>query len=351
MENTDDMIKSITGTSDYMKELAKITGNLESVNLDYFIARNNENIANDNVIRSGMKKLDNSETKNFFALSIENNFQHAIVQKKNKRKTKKMDEKFRPKIFIKSPYFKIVKKIEKTCNNLFESYNIDREHPSINQVNEVLKTNPELMEVKNFFDYKLTTDDDIRTLVDIQKATHSIIENYMAPMYDVKATMDKNWNLLSPMFKMNTGFGVSEVKDMLYLFIIAKYRCTITENNKHYMKLFMDVINKTENNNGSPEENNIANMDPARFLELLDNINLDTISEKKSVYEFAIRSKDIIKRITNKKPDDKMEDILKDIQQTLEDINNVKNNIVEEEEDKHEPQPEITENNDILANI
>ena len=351
MDNTDDMIRNITGTSDYMKELAKITGNIESVNLEYFTKKNNENIANDAIIRSGMKKLENDETKHFFELSIENNFQHAIIQKKNKRKTKKMDEKFRPKIFIKSPYFKLVKKIEKTCNMLFEAYNIDKDKPSMLQVDEVLKTNPELMEVKNFFGYKLTKDEDISTLVEIKSAAHHIIENYMLPMYDVKATMDKNWGLLAPMFKLETGFGVAEVKDMLYLFIIAKYRCTITENNKHYMKLFMDVINKSENKeNGLPEENNIANMDPARFLELLDNINLDTVSEKKSVYEFAIRSKDIIKRITNRKPGEKMEDILKEIQETLQDINKVKDKLLEEE-DNHEPQPEITENNDILANI
>ena len=103
MENTDDLIRNITGTSDYMKELEKITGNIESINQDYFIAKNSANMKADSIIRSGMKRMQNEETKNFFALSIENDFNKALVAKKNKRNTKKINDKFKPKLFIKSP--------------------------------------------------------------------------------------------------------------------------------------------------------------------------------------------------------------------------------------------------------
>lgn len=350
MENTDDLIKNITGSSDYMKELEKVTGNIESIDVKYFVKKNDANIAHDAVIRSGMKALNNDETKNYFALSIENDFSKALVTKKNKRKSKKVDDRFKAKAFIKSPFFKLIKKIEKTCNMLFEAYNISKQEPSMKEVNETLKTNPELMEVKNFFGYKLSTDDDVKALVKIQESTHGIIHNYMLPMYDVKSTMDKNWSILAPMFKVDGGIPIAEVKDMLYLFIIAKYRCAITENNKHYMKLFMDVINKSSNSNadGLPEENVIAEMDPARFLELLDNINFETIGEKKSVYEFAVKSKDIIRRIAHRKPDEKMEDIIADIQRVLTEPDKADK---PEETTLESTEPAITENDDILANI
>ena len=350
MENTDDLIKNITGSNDYMKELEKVTGNIESIDVKYFMKKNEANIAHDAVIRSGMKALNNDETKNYFTLSIENDFNKALVTKKNKRKSKKVDDKFKAKVFIKSPFFKLIKKIEKTCNMLFEAYNISKQEPSIKPVIETLKTNPELMEVKNFFGYKLSTDDDIKTLVKIQESTHGIIHNYMLPMYDVKSTMDKNWGILAPMFKVDGGIPISEVKDMLYLFIIAKYRCAITDNTKHYMKLFMDVINKstTGSSDGLPEENVIAEMDPARFLELLDNINFDSISEKKSVFEFATKSKDIIRRIAHRKPDEKMEDIIADIQNVLRKPDE---ETTAEETSLESTEPAVTENEDILANI
>ena len=351
MENTDDLIRNITGTSDYMKELEKVTGNIENIDLGYFKIKNENNIKFDSIIRSGMKHLDNEETRNFFEHSIKNDFNKAIVQKKNKRKSLMVASEFKPKVFIKSPYFKLIKKIEKTCNMLFEAYDIDKKKPEYKSVEETLSTNPELMDIKNFFGRHIKTQEDVNQLVSLQKAAHGIIDNYMLPMYDVKNTMDRNWNKLAPMFKTDIGLSCCEIKDMLYLFIIAKYRCTITDNTKHYMKLFMDVINKSsgnESSDGLPEENVIANMDPARFLELLDNINFDSISEKKTVFEFATRSKDIIKRIANRKPGEKMEDILQEIQEVL---SSATTKIEEEEEKPTQPEPEVTENNDILADI
>ena len=349
MDNADNLIKNITGSSDYMKELAKVTGNIDSIDMDYFILKNTANINHDAVIRSCMKKLDNEETRNYFELSIANDFHNAITRKKNKRRSKIVDIRFKPKTFIKSAFFKIIKKIEKTCNRLFEAYNIDKSKPSMAEINEVLKTNPELMEVKNFFGYKLTTDEDVKTLVTLQESAHGIIHNYMLSMYDVKATMDKNWGILTPMFKANGDLPIGEIKDMLYLFMVAKYRCENTDNTKHYMKLFMDVINKSNNGDNAdnlPEENVIAKMDPARFLELLDNIDFEAIAGKKSVFEFATKSKDIISRIANRKEGEKMEDILNDIKDVLSETNK------EEPEEKLETDEQpITENDDILANI
>lgn len=352
MNNTDELIKNITGSNDYMKELAKVVGEITNIDLGYFDNKNKANIVSDEIIRSVMKNLPNDETKHYFELSIANDFSKAIVEKKKKSgKIKKLiNENFRPKVFIKSPYFKMIKLIEKTANNLIEAYNINLEAPSMEQVNNILQTNPELMDVKNFFGYHLKTDDDIKLMIKAKDAAHKIIDNYMLPMYDVKKTMDKNWGILSPMFK-NLDFATHayEIKDMLYLFMVAKYRVDITENSKYYMKLFMEIVNKSEGNNSTlPEENVIANMDPARFLELLDTINLDSISQKKSVYNFAMRSKDIIKRIAKKDPNDKMEDIIKDIQETLIESQKAE---MEEQKQTIEADEHTEENNDILSNI
>ena len=352
MENTDELISRITGSNNYMKEIEKVVGCIDSIDLTFFIEKNAENIRYDECIRSYMKKLFNEETKNFFAISIQTDFNKAILIKNNKRHSKKIADNFKPKVFIKSPYFKFIKKIEKTCNNLIESYNINIEHPSFNSVKDILLTNNDLMSVKNFFGYELKNDEDVKAIVDLQKASHKIIENYLTPMYDVKKIMAKNWGILTPMFRNDFAKINSEIQDMLYLFVVAKYRCQLTDNNKYYMKLFMDIVNKNPEAkaNGLPEENVLANMDPARFLELLDNINFESISQKKSVYEFANKSKNIIRKIANKKPTDKMEDILKELQDIVEQSKTeieecVKENLEAAKEN------ETTENNDILSDL
>ena len=349
MENTDALIKNITGSTNYMKEIEKITGNIESIDIQYFTDRINEISVCDECIRSLMKKLNNDETKAFFEASIKTNFKKAIITKNNKRHSKKVADIFRPKNFIKTPYFKFIKKIEKTCNGLIEDYDIDNANPSFEQVKHILSTNPDLMSTKNFFGYELANDDDVKAIIALQSSCHKIIDIFMSPMYDVKQTMYKNWGILKPMFKNDSFMYNNEIKDMLYLFVVAKYRCQLTDNNKYYTKLFMDIINKSTVD-GNQDDNIFAKMDPARFLELLDNINFESISQKKSVYEFANKSKDIIRRIAEHKQGDKMEDILKDIQQVLNETNN-KMDEFKEETLQTDKENESTENNDILSSI
>ncbi len=351
MESTDDLIKGITGTDNYMKELEKVSGNLNTIDLKYVSVKFEELAKADEIIRSCMKKLYNDETINYFKAAIENDFNKAIeTRTKTNKKTKKiktsthLSDKFRPNVFIKSDYFKLIKKIEKTCNNLIESYNINIKDPKYKAIEEVLKTNPELMEIKNLFGRKIVSDEDVKLLVQLKKSTHKIIIVYLLPFYDIRGVISKNWNLLAPMFNknINVGENVVDIQEMLYLFLISKYRCEITGNNKYYMKMFMDVINKSSSQD--EEGNLLAKIDGARFLELLDTINFDSIGEKKEVYNFAVKSKDIIKRIVKRKDGETMADILGDIESVLSGSHT-------EEEEKVESVVEDNENANILIEI
>ena len=186
----------------------------------------------------------------------------------------------------------------------------------------------------------------------------------------MKRTMEKNWHLLDPLFKKTNEITVAnynitqqEVKDMLYLFMIAKYRCTITDNNKYYLKLFMSIVNTKsgEINDDDVNQTTLGKMDAARFLELLDTIDLDSISKKNSVYKFATQSKAIIKRIVNKKDDESMEDIMADMKNIMEEAES-QNTSTEPLSDNNTEKPvtssqnveqtqEDIDNNNILANI
>lgn len=344
MHDTESLLENITGSKDYIKELEKLTGNIEHIDNKWFdnvMVKVNEADGN---IRKILKDISCSISKDYFKLSIESEINKSyITTTKKSRKSKKtkvkksINEKLKPKNIIKSPYFKMIKKIEKTCNNLLEAYG-----DTFEKMQEVIKTNPGIQEIKNFYDYILTKPEDITMIKSIKSNANIIIDQYMTPMYDVKATMDKNWHLIDSLFnKMVTEISITEVKEMLYLFIVAKYRCTITENDKYYMKLFMSIVNKDSNNI-------IGKMDPARFLELLDTINLDVIDKKQTVYKFANQSKEIIKRIVNKNEGETMEDIMKDISDMM-----VRTTRKEEEEEEEAIEAEeiVEENNDILKGI
>ena len=332
MHDADAMLNKITGSSNYLKELERLTGNIEHIDANFM----NEKLMIINECDTTIRKIINSTRasirREFFELSIMSRIGNPYdeVKKKNKNKVKKvLAQELKPKTMIKSPYFKMVKTIEKRCNNLIESYNIDTDKPSITSVQEVLKTNPELMSIKNFFDQPLEIDADCAKIVEMRRAANVIISIYMQPLYDLRGTTEKNWHMIGDLFttaaRDKVDVSEREVKDMLYLFIIAKYRCMITDNDKYYLKLFMSLLNKTTktqecdgvNDNEINASRLIGEMDAPRFLELLDTINLGKIGDKETVKRFAIQSKEIIKRIVNRKEGETMENIMTDLQNLM----------------------------------
>lgn len=374
MHDTDTIISNITGSKDYVKELEKVTGNMETIDKTWFRDVNNANELNDREIRKILNKISAkcenfTLAKDFFKVSIAINYPNAILyqKKKNGKFRVFIDDQFKPRKFIKTEYFKLLKKIEKTANNLLEAYGKTED-----KLQQVLKTQPELPDVKNFFGFKLMSQQDINQMILVKNNAANIIDRYMKPLYDMKRTMEKNWHLLDPLFKKTNEITVAnynitqqEVKDMLYLFMIAKYRCTITDNNKYYLKLFMSIVNTKsgEINDDDVNQTTLGKMDAARFLELLDTIDLDSISKKNSVYKFATQSKAIIKRIVNKKDDESMEDIMTDMKNIMEeaesqntsteplsDNNNNTEKPVTSSQNVEQTQEDI-DNNNILANI
>lgn len=359
MNNTDNLIKNITGTNNYVKELEKVCGNMETIDKTWFVNQNKLNKNDDNTLRKTLIDTlgkDHETVKQYFGLSIKINFSSpyiTIIKKSKKSKKQRTHEELRqelrPRVFIKSEFFKLLKSLEKTTNNLLEAFGKDGE-----KVENILKTQPELPNIKTFFGYKITKTEDVKPLKIIHDSSHDIISRYMLPMYDMKSTMNKNWGMLSALFKRSGNLSVgefevsqNEVKDMLYLFMVAKYRCTITENNKYYVKLFMNIIN---NNGSMEEETEFGKMDPARFLELLDTINLEAIDKKQKVYKFAEQSKNIIKRIVNKKEDESMEDIMRDVTNIIDTVNN-QETTQQEQPKEYIPHENTNEYNDILNKL
>lgn len=114
------------------------------------------------------------------------------------------------------------------------------------------------------------------------------------PMYDVRATINSHWSEIDRIFRtkafQQTKMASPEdIVNILHQFIVAKYRSTITGNNKHYVKLFLDTVGNES----------VSNMDGARFMEIMDAIDLEKLDKKDKVYKFAMGAKTAMERIAN----------------------------------------------------
>ena len=132
-------------------------------------------------------------------------------------------------------------------------------------------------------------------------------------MYDVKKTIKNHWGKIEKIFKtkafQSTGIASPEdIVDMLSHFIVAKYRATVTGNNKHYVKLFLSTIG----------DENVSSIDGARFMEIMDSIDLDKLNKDDKVYKFAIGAKTTMQKIV-KNQNVNAEEIIKDLDAMFKD--------------------------------
>ena len=120
MNNTDNIIKNITGSSNYVKELEKVCGNIETIDKTWFINQNENNKKDDNIIRKSLIDVlgkDNEIVKQYFTLSMNINFNKPFItivkkSKKSKQPIKTREElrqELKPIVFIKCEYFKLLK--------------------------------------------------------------------------------------------------------------------------------------------------------------------------------------------------------------------------------------------------
>ena len=61
----------------------------------------------------------------------------------------------------------------------------------------------------------------------------------------------------------------------------------LTGNNEHYIKLFSSLV----------DDANSVDMDGAKFLNIMDSLNLEQLDKNNNTYKFAVGAKDIINKI------------------------------------------------------
>lgn len=318
MHDIDAQISKISGQENYMESLQQITGNIMTIDMEIFRAKHAKLCACDfniNLLLTRFKEADDTENqsanktiqelyKSFTSLSsaldIKNKTFETITKKRKSKEPKVKTQiafQYKPSELVKSEWFKQIKHIEKNVNKFFNTIYTAEVKPSDRKYEKIVedhKQHPELLDIRTCYDIKLSSEQVFTNFVNLQKCCNVIINILMFPMYDVNATITKHWPKISNIFKMKSfsqlgNLTPTDIINMLEQFIVAKYRATVTGNNKHYVKLFMNTVGNE----------NISKMDGARFMEIMDSIDLDKLDKKENVYKFALTAKNTMKKIIN----------------------------------------------------
>lgn len=324
MHDIDNQISRISGSNNYMEQLQKVTGNI--YNVDMIMWKDKINVIKRS--ETNISKLFNAlVTQNpglkqhvdeFNMLSTNLDLEHkAFTIQVKKRKGKPAKEReiistgYLPSELVKKDWFKKVKFIEKDINRFMSEMfvanavdesknNKDFMHYKYTDLENVYLKHPDLKEIQKCLGINVNNEPLFRSLLLIRRCCNDIINILLLPMYDVRKTIESHWSEIDRIFKSKAfqqttreaGAGnltPDDIINILHKFIIAKYRASITGNNKHYVKLLMDTVGNE----------NISNIDGARFIEIMDAVDIDQFNKKDKVYQFASKAKEVMKRLAN----------------------------------------------------
>lgn len=333
MHDIDAQIARISGQQNYMAQLSKITGNIESIDMNMFHEKHTKLVHCDSNIRTILKRMADEDNAiqevcaAYQQLSEALDIEHktfGMYQKKNRTPREIINNGYKPMELVKTPWFKQVKTIEKEINKFLTEVFPTEGAPSavrdaategspsaakdaatetktetkptrlvdLNTVKfadleKEYADNPQLSTIKTVFGAHITTNSLFTALMLIRRFTKIIINILLVPMYDVKGTIESHWSEINRIFKTkafqqnagaNNNISPTDIVNILHQFIVAKYRATVTGNNKHFVKLFLDTLGNE----------NVSNLDGARFMEIMDSIDLDKLNKKDKVYKFAV---------------------------------------------------------------
>ena len=324
MHDIDAQISKISGQADYMEHLQKITGNIMNVDMAMYHEKHTKIYNCDSNIKKVLAKLlKEDETikpihdqyiEQSEKLDIQNKTFYMHVKKSSKSKKvhpprEKISPGYQPSDLVKTDWFHTVKHMEKAVQKfLVEVFPADPdnekkteyEKKTYEELSAEFTAHPEMLDIKTILDVKVTSKAIFELFKLLKRFCKIIINILMLPMYDVKATIESHWDQIEKIFKskalqsvnQSTGNTLASEEDIVLIltqFIIAKYRATVTGNNKHYIRLFFDTIGN----------DSLANMDGARFLEIMEAIDLDKLDKSDNVYKFASSAKIAMKKIAN----------------------------------------------------
>ena len=314
IRDIDQKINQITESENYMNQLQQITGNIFSIDKGYFEQLLKKVDVLEKMIIPSLIQYFEPERNEIIEKyqKIKSNFdiiESSITTITKKSKKSKKPEKtveivnhdFIGAKLLKSEWFLIIKELEQKSNDLLESFDTS----SFENVKKVYDSDKTLLTIKIFYGEPITSPKRLSSLKNINKITNEIIDLYTQPLYDVKKKIQSNWSKLNGIFK-DIG-TMDDIVKILEQFIICKYRCEITGNNKYYMKLFQNLFSG---------DNALDEMNGSKFLRIVDSIDTEQLKKGSNIARFSDAIKLAIHSVGNN--EQTLEEALEQIKNIME---------------------------------
>ena len=311
----DRVITRVSGSSNYMGDMAKITGNIKTVDKEYYIQRLNMIDKTFNVILKEIEQHKSKQIKEFTKLISESYNKLNILNPYSKtvnKKSGKVKHKLQlsPKEIYESEWFKNLKKLEAMSAALCQQFEIEGITVTEKQ-QKIFNENPDTLNAFKFFELKVDNPKVYQTIYISHKYIDKILEIILSPAYDAKKFIVNHWlpqidEVIGSSIESEQEMTRSDIQNFVYTFVLAKYRLDLTSNSEEFTKVLLQ----------SMSENNIADMEAGRFLSIIDNIHLDKLDKKENIYKFAEATKNEIQKIVSGEKINPAE-ILKDIEEIL----------------------------------
>lgn len=304
----DKTICKVSGSKNYLDDLSVVTGNLFSIDKQFYLQQL-ENIAKmNNVI---IDNLNKHEELKKVATTLKTEFENLNIKQAYIPK-KKGGEKLviRPQDIINHKWFKELKSIESSSANVISQFELERTEIS-DKTKKIMKD----LEIVDTFKLcgalKIENLEAISTTRFVNSFANKIIEILLSPMYNMKNFISKHWlsqidNAVCNEAKDNT-LSREDIQDYVYSFMIAKYRLSLTNSSKEFTKVMLDSLN----------QESIVNMNPARFANFIDGLKIDEIEGSDKVKKLALNVKEKISNLSRNKNISPC-DILSEIQDLLD---------------------------------
>lgn len=319
----DKTIAKVSGSSNYMGDLAQITGNMNTIDKIFYLKQVEQiKSSYENAILKVLKEIEANEIiKKLEQAYVEIDLDKIYVEKEHKKsKTKKSNTKkttfkirLTPKDIYKSNWFKLLREIESSATEVYNQFSLEGKELGEKQL-EIIAKNRDSVDVFKFYGKKITDENVCKAVIVCKKFVNKILEIILTPMYDCKGYIEKHWvdqinQAVGAEVQKQTGKNTitqSEIQQYLYTFILAKYRFNITESSEQFTSVLLKSISEYE----------VADLDAGRFLDVIENFKLDQIEGSEQLKQMAELAKDEMRKILSKENISPSE-ILKDVEKFL----------------------------------
>lgn len=319
----DKTISKVAGVNNYMNQLAKITGNIHTVDKPYYLQQIEKlkrleeelnTLLQTNVIEFNLSsELDTR----FKKLNLETVYIIKPPSKKSKKAHPKPKEKLRlrPEDIYASEWFKLIKEISKNIQTIMKQFEIESDQFTDNQ-KKIIEQDEKILDVYKFYGGKMDNSEIYKIVFNANKIIVDIMELILSPAYDMKNYIIKNWNprideVVGSQLQNSKNKELSEaskslttqdIQHYVYIFVLSKYKFEITGAPDAFIKNIMNEF----------DDVSMGNITPDKFISIVDNIKFDKIGNNKNVKLMAELAKKEVKKLSeNDKitPDEIMKDI------------------------------------------